>query len=270
MYLDVGVSARAREAMRRQNFNIIIFGYIFANSQFASLASADTELSKMQDCTEITLEAVIDQDASREENLARLSQQFFQSVNKIDYCDRESKNNDTVASSPDNDSISSNAGAAETTTGNDESRAATSKENGNTDNPETNSPSNGATTRQNATPASTQYDASSGTPIASGSLVGTNFEQNVTEPAVPSASNMIDNTPQPTSVDASFDATQKNEAEQDLRLTNGKTPDDIPAAENDSVFEAQIRAAAMAETDPDTKKNLWNEYRRYKGLPEQK
>ncbi|MEL0289945.1 MAG: hypothetical protein VXA21_02655, partial [Alphaproteobacteria bacterium] len=59
-------------------------------------------------------------------------------------------------------------------------------------------------------------------------------------------------------------------AEQDLRLTNGKTPDDIPDADNDSVFEAQIRAAAMAETDPDTKKNLWNEYRRYKGLPEQK
>ena len=81
---------------------------------------------------------------------------------------------------------------------------------------------------------------------------------------------MVGNTPQPTSVDASFDGTQKNEAERDLRLTNGKTPDDIPAAENDSVFEAQIRAAAMAETDPDTKKNLWNEYRRYKGLPEQK
>ena len=256
--------------MRRQNFNIIFFGYIFANSQFASLASADTELSKMQDCTEISLEAVIDQDVSREENLARLSQQFFQSVNKIDYCDRDSKNEDTVASSPDNDSISSNAGAEETTTGNDESSTATRKEIDNTNNPETNSPSDGATTGQTTIPPSVQYDASSGTPIASGSLVGTNFEQNVTEPVTPSASNMIGNTPQPTSVDASFDGTQKNEPEHDLRLTNGKTPDDIPAAENDSVFEAQIRAAAMAETDPDTKKNLWNEYRRYKGLPEQK
>jgi hypothetical protein len=52
-------------------------------------------------------------------------------------------------------------------------------------------------------------------------------------------------------------------------LTNGKIPDDIPAGDNDSAFEAQIRAAAMAETDPDIQKNLWNEYRRYKGLPEQ-
>jgi hypothetical protein len=62
---------------------------------------------------------------------------------------------------------------------------------------------------------------------------------------------------------------QMQQAEPDQRLTNGKIPDDIPAGDNDSAFEAQIRAAAMAETDPDTQKNLWNEYRRYKGLPEQ-
>ena len=61
---------------------------------------------------------------------------------------------------------------------------------------------------------------------------------------------------------------QMQQAEPDQRLTNGKIPDDIPETGNDSVFEAQIRAAAMAETDPNTQKNLWNEYRRYKGLPE--
>ena len=48
---------------------------------------------------------------------------------------------------------------------------------------------------------------------------------------------------------------------------NGAIPDDIPPADNDSVFEAQIRAAAENETDPEVKKNLWNEYRKYKGLP---
>jgi hypothetical protein len=256
--------------MRRYNFKIIIFGYIFANSQFASLASADTELSKMRDCTEIELEAVIDQDVSREENLARLSQQFFQSVNKIDYCDREPRNDDTVPSTPDNSSISANAEAEETTTGNDETSAATSKEIENTNNQEINMSSGGTSTDQTTIPPSAQYDASSGNAIASGTLVGTNFEQNITELAVPSASNMMGNTPQPTSVNAGVDGTERNGAEQDLRLTNGKTPDDIPDAKNDSVFEAQIRAAAIAETDPDTKKNLWNEYRRYKGLPEQK
>ena len=103
---------------------------------------------------------------------------------------------------------------------------------------------------------------------------GSNFDQTMTEPtsafAVPSASNIAGTTPQPIAAETNTTAAQTNATEQDLRLTNGKTPDDIPDADNDSVFEAQIRAAAMAETDPDTKKNLWNEYRRYKGLPEQK
>ena len=49
---------------------------------------------------------------------------------------------------------------------------------------------------------------------------------------------------------------------------NGNVPDDIPAADNDSVLEAQIRRAAMAETDPEIRAKLWNEYRAYKGLPQ--
>jgi len=49
-------------------------------------------------------------------------------------------------------------------------------------------------------------------------------------------------------------------------LANGRAPADIPPGDNDSILEAQIRAAAMAEADPVRKKLLWNEYRRYKGL----
>jgi len=50
-------------------------------------------------------------------------------------------------------------------------------------------------------------------------------------------------------------------------LRNGKTPDDIPATDNDSLLESRIREAAEKETDPETKAKLWNEYRKYKGLP---
>jgi hypothetical protein len=53
-------------------------------------------------------------------------------------------------------------------------------------------------------------------------------------------------------------------------LKNGKIPEDIPAADNDSVLEAQIRRAAIKEPDPVLKKKLWNEYRKYKGLPIEK
>ena len=47
----------------------------------------------------------------------------------------------------------------------------------------------------------------------------------------------------------------------------GKAPEDIPPAANDDAVAAQIRLAAEVETDPDKKAKLWNEYRKYKGLP---
>lgn len=51
---------------------------------------------------------------------------------------------------------------------------------------------------------------------------------------------------------------------------SGKLPEDIPPSDNDSVLEAQIRAAAEAEKDPEKREKLWNEYRRYKNLPARK
>jgi len=50
-------------------------------------------------------------------------------------------------------------------------------------------------------------------------------------------------------------------------LGNGKLPEDISSVDNDSILEKQIRAAAMTEKDPAIKTKLWNEYRKYKGLP---
>ena len=51
-----------------------------------------------------------------------------------------------------------------------------------------------------------------------------------------------------------------------IAAVNGKVPDDIPSADNDSALAAQIRRAAENETDPTKKEQLWNEYRKYKGL----
>ena len=48
---------------------------------------------------------------------------------------------------------------------------------------------------------------------------------------------------------------------------NGALPEDIPDANNDDVVAAQIRLAAEIEKDPVKKERLWNEYRKYKGLP---
>ena len=59
---------------------------------------------------------------------------------------------------------------------------------------------------------------------------------------------------------------QNSKYEGNLPNTSGKIPDDIPSADNDSVLAAQIRRAAENETDPIKKEQLWNEYRKYKGL----
>ena len=40
----------------------------------------------------------------------------------------------------------------------------------------------------------------------------------------------------------------------------------LPSANNDDAIAAQIRLAAEAEQDPEIKKKLWNEYRKYKGM----
>ena len=53
-----------------------------------------------------------------------------------------------------------------------------------------------------------------------------------------------------------------------VSIANGKRPDDIPSANNDSALAAQIRRAAENETDPNKRKLLWDEYRKYKGLTE--
>ena len=44
-------------------------------------------------------------------------------------------------------------------------------------------------------------------------------------------------------------------------------PQDIPAGNNDDVVARQLREAAMSEPDPEVRERLWNEYRRYTGLP---
>jgi len=242
------------------NFKRTIWLGLLTTGMGISPALGNTELSKTHDCTTIELEALIDQNASREDNLERLSQQFFQSVNRIEHCNRK----------PQTDSDQSSSSSA-ADTGADASANASA------------APDTSAQNTVSPGGASTNSTAAQATP--SSSLVGTNFAEDLSNMAAPSASNMMGTTPMADTADmgtmngtatdgdsetaAVTSRPQMQQAEPDQRLTNGKIPDDIPEAGNDSVFEAQIRAAAIAETDPDTQKNLWNEYRRYKGLPEQ-
>ena len=265
--------ARGLKMHATDNFKITIWLGLLTTGMGISPALSNTELSKTHDCTTIELSAVIDQNASREDNLERLSQQFFQSVNRVEHCDREPQ--------LDNDQLSSISADA------DDSAEADAEADANADANADASADAPAQTAAGPGNASTSPAGAQATP--SSSLVGNSLAEDLSNMAAPSASNMAGTTPTPDPADMGTATTamtgtrtdaesetaaatarpQMQQAQPDQRLTNGKIPDDIPGAGNDSVFEAQIRAAAMAETDPDTQNNLWNEYRKYKGLPEQ-
>ena len=44
----------------------------------------------------------------------------------------------------------------------------------------------------------------------------------------------------------------------------GVVPEGIPSGDDDDVVARQLREAAMAETDPELREKLWEEYKRYK------
>jgi hypothetical protein len=130
--------------------------------------------------------------------------------------------------------------------------------------------------------ASGSASASSGDPGGSGGLDGSegsggessNGAGSVASPDLSGTSTSIaddSSTTATTSKDGDISTTLSAKGKERIiqrgaQAGSGKLPEDIPSADNDSVLEAQIRQAAMNETDPETKKKLWNEYRKYKGL----
>ena len=65
---------------------------------------------------------------------------------------------------------------------------------------------------------------------------------------------------------ASNDNLDNSKEVSEFEGNNGKIPDDIPLDDNDDVLAKQIKNAALNEADPEKKKKLWDEYRRYKNL----
>jgi len=118
--------------------------------------------------------------------------------------------------------------------------------------------------------AGNSQDGSNGTEGSNGTVSSSTASSDMSGTETPSTQqastgDISDNAINPGS---ESDNTDKAEAIRNTQKTGtGKIPDDIPSVDNDSVLEAQIRHAAMIESDPVIKEKLWNEYRKYKGLP---
>ena len=108
---------------------------------------------------------------------------------------------------------------------------------------------------------------SGGSAPASGSVASRSVSGTEAAPGTDARGAESETDAQPVSVTYAPDAANASTRPAPDGPDNGKVPDDIPAADNDSVLEAQIRRAAMTETDPEVRAKLWNEYRAYKGLP---
>ena len=175
--------------------------------------SDSAELSKARECTVIELEPEVDPNLTNQENIQRLTEQFFESVNTVQHCEQ-----------PNDSAAGGGAGGGATASSDLSGSEAVISE----------VPQAVSESTSNAELSSIQEDIDK----ALGNSSGSTSDE----------------------VGASASAEMKDG-------NNGALPDDIPPAENDSVFEAQIRAAAENETDPEVKKKLWNEYRKYKGLP---
>ena len=93
--------------------------------------------------------------------------------------------------------------------------------------------------------------------VASPLMTGTETESSLPPSGSPEDSGMPENAPEYAS----------EEAVSIYAGGSGAAPEDIPVANNDDAVAAQIRIAAELEKDPIKKQKLWNEYRKYKGLP---
>ena len=189
-------------------------------------------ISSSQDCTEISINYTLDGTLTREEAIARMDEAFYESLNRFDACQMSlSTTSNSTSAVSGNGGGSGAAGEVAAGEGSAADLAASAGTAGSTDS----IPSPNMT----GTETTVQDSGMSTAATTQGSITGKVKDQ----------SNKIGKTGE-------------------LPVGSGKIPEDIPSADNDSVLEAQIRRAAMNETDPETRKKLWREYRKYKGLPQ--
>ncbi len=197
------------------------------------------------DCTDVSVNYADDANLTRAEKLARMDKALTDSLNRFELCQQEALNKTKGSSS-----ANSGEGAQSSMGG-----EAPGEQKGN---------SNGADSGTNNLDSQVES-------VASSELSGT--EQKAEENASSSASENYQEHSKAMQEGSTNNPTDSNKqnagGSKTMSSDNGKTPDDIPSANNDDTLAAQIRYAAENETDPERKKMLWNEYRKYKGLPTQ-
>ncbi|MDQ6996208.1 MAG: hypothetical protein Q9M82_01960 [Mariprofundus sp.] len=192
-----------------------------------------SKLGDTNDCTNISVDYANNPNLTRQETIELMDKALLHSLNKYEGC--QSIRTSAAASGGGTRGGGTNAG------GTSGSKTGAGEDAGNS-----------------GSGVSTASSEMSGTQTPAAQESST---ENLSDNLIDNLSDKADATPS--------NAGQGKHAQSTQIKGSGKIPDDIPAVDNDSILEAQIRQAAMNETNPAIKAKLWNEYRKYKGLPVQ-
>lgn len=207
----------------------VMYGFVCHYFIVQSAVYAQENLAASVDCADIRVNYADDPTLTREERIRLMDKAYYKSLNKFELCQSAKKMVGT-----------SDGGAT---------AAGTNGANGSSDN--------------SGNSSSEKEGASAGGSVASSMMSGTE------SPKVSSAAEDNIKVEKSDVSSALRSAKNKNNMNKgNISAGNGKLPEDIPSADNDGALAAQIRYAAENETDPVKKVQLWNEYRKYKGLPQ--
>jgi hypothetical protein len=206
---------------------------------FNPLAHAEDYIGDYIDCTDVRVHYVDDPSLTHEERLRLMDKAFLESLEKFELCRAKEK----VAALE-------GAGSNGTTAVGDSPGGTSEESSGNS--------SGNSSGKTGGT--------SAGESTASSAMSGTQVPENTSsaEGIETAAQGSLQGSQNPKEVDGKAGG---NKTSGKMKQANGKLPEDIPTAQNDDALAAQIRYAAENETDPVKREQLWNEYRKYKGLP---
>lgn len=196
---------------------------------FQAITDADDYIGETIDCTNVSINFIDDLSLTPEERIRLMDDAFFESLNRFELCEAAKK-------------MAASSGEAD--------------DNG--------TPGGGKNSQVNSSGSSTSDSTSDSdsidTSVAGSVMSGTQTPKTdySAEEDAPKGSDDLKN---------AQDINKPGKNEGDKTRSNGKLPEDIPSAQNDDALAAQIRYAAENEKDPSKSRQLWNEYRKYKGLP---
>lgn len=213
-------------------------------------AAAQNPIGDTIDCTDIRVDYIDDPNLTKEERLILMDEALMESINKFEHCQKQK------ALKSDTDATNSES-AGSSVQGTERDGNIEQGSSGETDD------AGGAFSGGMESAASSSMSGTEPAPSeASAPEVDTEDSR-----AEESAGTQKASGGKSHGSDVETKSKGGIKANSGVEMKNGQTPDDIPDAKNDDALAAQIRYAAENEKDPEKRKQLWNEYRKYKGLP---